>query len=457
MNETYSGGITIRDVHLNLNLDNIHDTSEDANKYDKPLHTKESFSTLNDKERALLIAVDGMWWSLEKWAKQANVTTETLQGFIKGWVHDGTLLQAPYGARSYRMPLRAILLWHENNKVVLGSQLLQSVYPPRIWSGRTEAEGFEEAPLREVATVSFQCSYAVAKKITERLRGVARVREMHTGKYRAIGLSSKYIIKIIKEELAHEEAELEPKAHPRSYAKRRELIDFPPSFLRGLLDFYYDYTKSILTKNMETIKIFLPEEEERKAQIIDWIITAIEKYNERSAVPFSGYLYNVVPRWTFDLPAIHLGKELAAFQKERNKALETLRKKYDNNAMIFSSQEISATMGISQEDFDRLEDQHKTWLSVKTSTTLHWGENNKEERVSTDLFTEGNSGTDSELASIITTSIIESAIITQDYESAYTIIDSIADNNVNNDSMGDIPLLFKETMMISMQKARSNL
>ena len=45
------------------------------------------------------------------------------------------------------------------------------------------------------------------------------------------------------------------------------------------------------------------------------------KYDEKSNVPFSGYLANVLRRWPYDLPNNELGVELAKFQRERSKAI----------------------------------------------------------------------------------------------------------------------------------------
>ena len=41
------------------------------------------------------------------------------------------------------------------------------------------------------------------------------------------------------------------------------------------------------------MEIFLPEQMDRNAQMYEWIIKALQKYDENSGVPFSGYLASV--------------------------------------------------------------------------------------------------------------------------------------------------------------------
>ncbi|MGR5494573.1 hypothetical protein ACPV5Z_26920, partial [Vibrio mediterranei] len=83
-----------------------------------------------------------------------------------------------------------------------------------------------------------------------------------------------------------------------------------------------------LKPHQKTMEIFLPEQMDRNAQMYEWIIKALQKYDENSGVPFSGYLASVLNRWPYDLPDNALGKPMAAFQRNRAKAIKKLKEFY---------------------------------------------------------------------------------------------------------------------------------
>ena len=77
--------------------------------------TRAEFDKLDEDFRIGLIIADGMWWPVEKWAKHAKVSKETLQKWIIDHLASGELAQSETGARSYRFPLDSIKKWYSRH------------------------------------------------------------------------------------------------------------------------------------------------------------------------------------------------------------------------------------------------------------------------------------------------------------------------------------------------------
>lgn len=396
-------------------------------------YTKETFKNLPTEFKIGAIISDGMWYSLPKWRKMAKVTEEEINAWVETHLADGSLVQSPTGAKSFRFPLESIEEWYEENNIVLGSQLIDFIFPPRIWDGRTEAEGFLEAPLREIGIVSYSATSRVSSEVVEALRGVAKVREFEPGRYKAYCLNAAYAKEIIEDVLKKHPAVSESKTYSRSEAKRRELADFSDEFAKGLVMFYKVFGKSLVKKEMETIRIYLPEIEDQDSQITLWVLTAIEKFDESSSVPFSGYLNSVLKRWPYDLPATHLGKDLSAFQRQRSRAIEALKTKVGEDRN-FTNVELAGAMELDQTSFNDLEEKHRVWTKSRSATTLTWEESADEKLVDTNLsgeFGGVTTASDIALAHKLSLAVIQTAINTEAYEDAFSIISQIDSSELN--------------------------
>lgn len=390
--------------------------------------TKETFKKQSTDFRIGAIISDGMWYSLPKWRKMAGVSEQEINDWINKHLADGSLIQSATGAKSYRFPLSSIIAWYKKNGLNVRGQLLDFIFPPRIWDGMTETEGFLTAPLREIGIVSFSASTQAAEEIINALRGVARVREFEPGRYKAYCLNAQYVREIIDEETIRIGEEPEKKIYSRSEAKRREMSDFTPEFAQGLVIFYREFGKTLVKKEMETIKIFLPEPEDQESQILMWVLMAIEKFDESTGVPFSGYLNSVLRRWPYDLPSTHLGKDLSNFQRQRSKALNALKEKYGNKS--FSHTDLAGEMGLEQSKFNDLEEKHRVWTKTQNATTLTWDENSDEKIV--DMSGINNQvSTDIKLANELSYATIQAALNTQQYNDAFTIISQIDLSELN--------------------------
>lgn len=419
------------------------------------LFDKNTFKNLDTNFRIGTIISDGMWYSLTKWRKLAKATEEEMEAWIEENLESGRLLQSPTGAKSYRFPLSSIYEWYEENDIEMGQQLVDNIFPPRIWDDSTETEGFLDAPLREIGIVSFNANDKIIGDIIEALRGVARVREFEPGRYKAYCLCSSYTKKIIDTELRKTIPKGSPelKMYSRAEAKRREIVDFSTQFSKGLVMFYKSFGKSLVKKEMETIKIFLPEEEDQDSQITIWVLTAIEKFDESTSVPFSGYLNSVLKRWPYDLPSSHLGKDLSSFQRQRSRAIDSLKNKIGEEKN-FTNTELAEEMGLDQIKFNEMEEKHRTWTRQRTATTLTWEENADEKMVesniSGDASGENISYSDIKLANRLSEAVIASALNTSMFEDAFKIISQIDVSEIDMSKINQLNPLFIQELGVSM-------
>lgn len=399
------------------------------------------------------IISDGMWYSLPKWRKLAKCTEEEIDAWIKRETEAGRLEQSPTGAKSYRFPLSSIEEWYSVNERVIGSQLIEFLFPPRIWDGMTETDGFLKAPLREIGIVSFDSNTRVSQEVAKALRGVARIRQVEPGRYKAYGLNAGYIKEIVESVLKKHPREGREKTYSRSESKRREVVDFTPEFSSGLVMFYKQFGRTLVKPMMETIKIFLPDPEDQESQITMWVLEAIEKFDESSSVPFSGYLNSVLRRWPYDLPSIHLGKDLSSFQRTRSKAIQALAAR-NPEAKSFTSEVIAEEMGMDFNEFAGFDEKHKVWTRAQTATTLTWDENSDEKLVDQNLsgdLSADSSQTDVVLASRLSLAVVEAAKATGDFDDAYFIISQIDSSEVNLSQLGDLSPSFIRSLGASLQ------
>lgn len=402
------------------------------------IYSKASFKTQDANFRIEIIISDGMWYDFIKWRKLSKVTEEELSIWIEKKLGTGELLQSDTGARSYRYPHESILKFYKEHELDVKAQLVDFLFPPRIWGGLTETEGFLNAPLREIGIVSFVCIPRVAEEVAVALKGIARVREDQPGSYRAYGLSSPYIKDVITNVFdRHPEIDI-GKVYSRAESHRREMVDFNREFGSRIVEFYTKFGKALARREKETIQIFLPDPEDQRSQMIMWVITAIEKFNESASVPFSGYLNSVLKRWPYDLPLQFLGKDLSEFQRKKSKALTKLRIDTCEEERSFTAKEISDEMNISIEEFADLEDKNKTWGRAQNATTITWGETS-DEKESTSIMGDGNlsdNETDFILASDLSFAVIDTALSTGLYLDALAIIGQIDASEMDKAKLG---------------------
>lgn len=408
----------------------------------KSLYSKEEFKKQPEDFRIGAIISDGMWYSFTKWQKYARVNEEVLQEWIDEHLKDGSIIKYSEDASSYRMDTEHVLQWYKDHDITPGDQIVDFVFPARIWDGQTETDGLIDAPLREIGMVTFTCSKEVAQRCIDRLKGMARVRQDSPNTYKAYCLDAQSVKRIVSDVFSSSRSADFEKVYSRNVSKRRELADLNPVFREGIVSFYKDFGKTLVKPAQETLKIFLPNPEDQEVQILIWVIMAIEKFDSSSPVPFSGYLSSVLTRWPYDLPDTFLGKELSAFQRKKSSAIKALKKKTGKE--YFDSTTISQEMGLSMEDYLSLDNRNKLWAEINNATSITWSETGEEKSAyAPEFISDGHQPkTNIDQAHRLSKAIIKAAVDTENFEDALFLISKMDANNADLSYVNDLDKAF---------------
>lgn len=371
---------------------------------------------------------DGQWYLFNKWKTRAKVKADELQKYIDEKVKDNTLIVAESErGTSYRVSGDTILKWYSKQEGIdIEDNIVPRQYPPRLHNNKTETELFIECERRRVGTVTFFAfDNDILNRVKRVLDGVAKIRTDKNGASRAYGLSYKYIKNLLCRHFSKEEInKMELKT--RRGLLVRELSDLEDSFLEYLSEFYLKYSDNAIKGSMSTIEIYIKGKDELESQIYEWLLLAIKKYDETKNIPFSGYLTNVLRHWPYDLPDLHLGKDLSSFQRQKSKAINTLKKeKGDDITENLNLKEVADIMGISLKKFLEYENMNKIWLDEKNANGLVWENSFNEKRGTIYGKKEDEIKRDVDKLNSISKCVILSALKTSDFDTAYTIINNL--------------------------------
>ena len=388
------------------------------------------------------VVADGMWYSLTKWKKLAKVEEEDVAKFVADNLGRGKLIQSATGAKSFRYNYAAVVAWHQKYGLKPGDAIFDFIFPARVWDRQTEVDGFNRAPLREVGIITFECNNDVMLEVKAALVGIAKVRSSGPGHYKAYCLNAKYVKDIVQGVFDRHTIAEASRIYSRSSSWRRELSDFTPIFAEQLILFYRGFARSLLKKEMETVRIYLPDAADQNAQILEWVLTAIEKFNETSSVPFSGYLASVLRRWPYDLPNYFLGKDLSVFQRDRSKAIKALKEKFGGATL--SNEQLAEEMGMRLADFLDLEEKHHLWIHTKNASALTWDDSgeekqtiNMQEVVEIPDEVESLRG-DMTQAHHLSAAIVRAALNCRHFDDAFSIIAQMDAGEIDSDAIGSV-------------------
>ena len=217
---------------------------------------------------------------------------------------------------------------------------------------------------------------------------------------------------------------------------RREIVDFSEEFLIEALRFYQIMLITLLKPHQKTMEIFLPEQMDRNAQMYEWIIKALQKYDEASGVPFSGYLASVLNRWPYDLPDNTLGKPMAGFQRNRAKVVKKLKESYKEEEI--STEMIRKELDMySDEQFKSYEEWNTHWLKIQGASNLNWEDKNVEKIGKNITYQKNN--VDTALRSKITRAILNACVKTNNQISGIKLL-----NELHSTKMPDYNLVSEE-------------
>lgn len=376
---------------------------------------------------------DGQWYNKKKWLSVAKIKDEAI---LDDWIdkHKDILI---ISKDSYRVGCEEVLRWYVENDIDITESIIPKNYPPRIWDNKTETEGLLNAPREWASSVlATPNNTKVREKIIEVCSPYSMIKVADNNKIYIYTYSSEFLKEKLLRALTPEEY-TSAKIRIRNFFKRRETIDLSEEFLIRMLDFYLAYSVNILRPHQKTMEIFLPEQGDRKTQIYEWIINAIQKFDETEPVPFSGYLASVLNRWPYDLPDFKLGKPVATYQRRRAKALEKLKLKLETEYIPI--EELRKELDTyTDEEFSYYENLNDQWVKLQSVSALAWDE--KQEEKPGKNITENSNITEEELMvkHKIIKSILSAAIKTNSEQEAFYLLqnlhsDDFSDfNNIND-------------------------
>lgn len=399
--------------------------------------TKKEFKKLSKLERIERVIHDGQYYTVEKWSKVALVDEKEIRQYIKK--NKNKLIELN---GSYRLPYNNIIEWYEKNNLDITEQIVPKNFPPRLVEKKTEAEWFESNP-REL------CAYLVGKRLDEYtvdklqkiLLGDARVISSRSDRVYIHCLSPKHIMATLQKHFSREELK-NMHFRMREGVYTRELTKFNDLDLNNMVMFYSLYLKSLLQSQMNTILVYL-NNDDVDGQFYEWIMEAMQKFDERQGVPFIGYLSSVIPRWVYNLTDDALGIELSGFGRRRSKAIEELTS--NQESLNISKKDIADYMKMELEEYLKLENDLINWQNQKTPVNLVFEETGQERNNSMMNFKYKKSTTTSiQNINKLSLSILKSAVKTKDYKSAIVIIENMGKDNIDTVNLNNTSNEFKE-------------
>lgn len=382
---------------------------------------RDVFKARDPEFRIEAVIHDGQWYTLDKWASVAKVKRDFLESYIDN---------IPYlirGKESYRVNADEIIAWYKKHNLNIETPLVPNNFTPKIWHGKTETQWIVETPRNIISSLSISLKdKSVEDKVISIIDGFGYKSSIYDKRYLIYTMNTMYLKNKLMNELSDKDYEsLRLKVRNNYY--RRFLTDFPVIFVEEFMNFYYNYAYGALKNHLETMRIYLHGNNEIKAQIQDWIITALSKYDEKSCVPFSGYLSTVLQRWPYDLPDIYLGKELALFQRKLSRARNYLienRKDVTDEALI-------EHMEIYDKDkFYNLLNDHENFLKLKMIDTMTWDDKDSE-KLGRSLTNSDPTEYSAKVSSNMSIALLKSVLETEDYFSFSDILNHYG--NLDND------------------------
>jgi len=190
---------------------------------------------------------------------------------------------------------------------------------------------------------------------------------------------------------------------------------------------------------METIRIFLETNEAIYSKITEWVLTAIQKYDETQSVPFSGYLANVLRSWPYDLPSEEYGKQLSAFHRNRQKLIKECNKK---NEPVPEPRELAEILGITYEEYLEFDFEYNNWRKKKFAEEIVFDKNKGNEKKAYNLMSKKTTE-DLDQSYNFSKMILRLFRETKDAKSVYALLTNDLDN---------IDSSFKEELYNATQK-----
>lgn len=395
---------------------------------------KEQFS-LRDKDfRINAVIHSGQWYTFDKWLKLSQVDREDLIKYL-----EETTVPIIHKQNSYRVNSEEVFRWYHENNLNIEEAIVPNDFSPRVWGGKTEVDVLLETPQHISNILLVYCDDVnVLYEIKNILRGYAWCVYRENKKQLKIYTTSfKYIEQILTSQLTDREFNSLVIRYTVQ-RKWRSLSDFDEDFLGGFLMFYSNFSKQCLKPHMETIKTYINSHEDIESQIREWIMIALNKFDEKETVPFSAYLNRYLQFRPYELGNELLGDDLANFQKEHSRAVKELASELNVDIKLVDENLIREKMGYSDKnEYFSLLERTIEFNSLKVARDINWEEKNNEKQGSSIFDRKEKNEHDRRRQTEISKAIIKATIETGKYEDLETLLsnnfDALKYLNVSNE------------------------
>ena len=395
---------------------------------------KEQFS-LRDKDfRIDAVIHSGQWYTFDKWLKLSQVDREDLVKYL-----EETTIPIIHKQNSYRVDSKEVFKWYHENNLNIEEAIVPNDFSPRVWGGKTEVDVLLETPQHISNILLVYCNdINVLYKIKNILRGYAWCVYRENKKQLKIYTTSfKYIEQILTSQLTDREFNSLVIRYTVQ-RKWRSLSDFDEDFLGGFLMFYSNFSKQCLKPHMETIKTYINSHEDIESQIREWIMIALNKFDEKETVPFSAYLNRYLQFRPYELGNELLGDDLANFQKEHSRAVKELASELNIDIKLVDENLVRERMGYSDKnEYFSLLERTIEFNSLKVARDINWEEKNNEKQGSSIFDRKEKNEHDRKRQTEISKAIIKATIETERYEDLETLLsnnfDALKYLNVSNE------------------------
>lgn len=390
---------------------------------------------LRDKDfRINAVIHSGQWYTFDKWLKLSQVDKEDLVKYL-----EETAVPIIHKQDSYRVDSKEVFRWYSENNLDIEKAIVPNDFSPRVWGGKTEVDVLLETPQHISNILLVYCNdINILYKIKNILRGYAWCVYRENKKQLKIYTTSfQYIEQILTSQLTDREFNSLIIRYTMQ-RKWRSLSDFDEDFLGGFLMFYSNFSKQCLKPHMETIKTYINSHEDIESQIREWIMIALNKFDEKETVPFSAYLNRYLQFRPYELGNELLGDDLANFQKEHSRAVKELATELNVDIKLVDENLVREKMGYSDKnEYFSLLERTIEFNSLKVARDINWEDKNNEKQGSSIFDRKEKNEHDRKRQTEISKAIIKATIETEKYEDLETLLsnnfDALKYLNVSNE------------------------
>ena len=202
---------------------------------------------------------------------------------------------------------------------------------------------------------------------------------------------------------------------------------------------------------MDTIKTYIHNYDDIESQIREWIMVALNRFDEKEPVPFSAYLTNFLQYRPYELSTDVLGEELAVFQREHSKYAKELAVELGVDIAEVDENIIRERMGYDDKNkYFTLLEQAIEFNTLKKANDINW--DNSTEKQGSSIFTKPKkSDGDRKRQTEISRAIVRATIASRCYED----LDTLLQNNFEAIKYLEISNEFKLALAQALQESKN--